>query len=362
MFRELTAGTVALATAVLLATGVTAQETARADPHRPARTTAERVDLSTVPTARGREDTRTVRTDRPFSMIGLTWNGPTPDRLRVRARTGKEWDEWHALEPLGTSHAPEARGHGHGSPAGATRARWTGPTSAVQVRARHGGADVTGRLRLIAIRPASAPAPEGPDARGPRPPVVTRAQWGADESLMRWPPQHAATTRAAVIHHTVETNDYTCAESARVVRGLYHYHAAELGWGDIGYQVLIDKCGTVFEGRTGGLDGHVIGGHTKGFNAQTFGVALLGNFQTARPSERALASAGAIAGWKLGTVGRDPLGRTTLVSGGGADNKYPEGTSVTLPRIFSHRDVSDTACPGRNLYARLDDIRKHAAG
>ncbi|NYH80383.1 uncharacterized protein with LGFP repeats [Actinopolyspora biskrensis] len=360
MFRELTAGTVALATAVLLATGVTAPETARATTRQAERTTAERVDLSTAPTARGRGDTRTVRTDRPFSMIGLTWNGPAPDLLRVRERAGTDWGRWHALEPLGASHAPEARGHG--TPEGATRARWTGPTSAVQVRARRGGADVTGRLRLIAIRPASAPAPDGPDARAARPPVVTRAQWGADESLMRWPPQHAETTRAAVIHHTVETNDYTCAESARVVRGLYHYHAAELGWGDIGYQVLIDKCGTVFEGRTGGLDGHVVGGHTKGFNAQTFGVALLGNFQTAQPSERALASAGSIAGWKLGTVGRDPLGKATLVSGGGKDNKYPEGTSVTLPRIFSHRDVSDTACPGRNLYARLDDIRRHAAG
>lgn len=361
MFRELTAGTVSVATAALLAaTGATSPETARAEPRQATRTTAERVDLSTAPTARGREDTRTVRTERPFSMIGLTWDGPAPDRLRVRERAGTGWGEWRALEPLGTAHAPAARGHD--SPDGATRARWTGPTSAVQVRARRGGADVTGRLRLVAIRPSSAPAPDAPDARGARPPVVTRAQWGADESLMRWPPQHAATTRAAVIHHTVETNDYTCAESARVVRGLYHYHAVELGWGDIGYQVLIDKCGTVFEGRTGGLDGHVVGGHTKGFNAQTFGVALLGDFRTARPSARALASAGAVAGWKLGTVGRDPLGQTTLVSGGGEGNEYPEGTSVTLPRVFSHRDVGDTACPGGNLYARLDDIRRHAAG
>ncbi|NHD18801.1 MULTISPECIES: N-acetylmuramoyl-L-alanine amidase [unclassified Actinopolyspora] len=369
MFRELTAGTVALATAVLLAGGVTDRETARAAPGPTTRTTAERVELSTAPTARGQRGARTVRTDRPFSMLGLTWDGPAPDRLRVRERAaGSRWGEWHALEPLSPAHAPEGRDRGdqgRGAPDGASRVRWVGSTSAVQVRARRGGADVTERLRLIAIRPATKPTPGGPDARdgrGARPPVVTRAQWGADENLMRWPPQHAATTRAAIIHHTVETNDYTCAESARVVRGLYHYHAVELGWGDIGYQVLIDKCGTVFEGRTGGLDGHVVGGHTKGFNAQTFGVALLGNFQTARPSERALAAAGNIAGWKLGTVGRDPLGRTTLVSGGGKDNKYPQGTSVTLPRVFSHRDVSDTACPGRNLYARLDDIRRHAAG
>ncbi|PRW63005.1 peptidoglycan recognition protein family protein [Actinopolyspora mortivallis] len=354
MFRALATATVVLTTTALLTAATTErqQDPARTDPER---TTAERVDLSTAPRSRAEPSTRTVRTRKPFSMVALTWSGPAPDRMLVRPHRPGGRGEWHRLAPLGRD-TPTGT-----APPTATRARWIGPTTAVRIRAQRAGRDVTGRLRLIAISPAATPVETAPEPRGPRPPVVTRADWGADESVMRWPPEYAATTRAAVIHHTVETNDYTCADSARVVRGLYHYHAVELGWGDIGYQVLVDKCGTLFEGRTDGLDRHVVGGHTRGFNAQTFGVALIGNFQTAVPSGRALRAAGAVAGWKLGTTGRDPRGETTLVSGGGQGNRYPEGTAVRLPRIFSHRDVGETACPGEHLYARLDRIREHAA-
>ncbi|ASU80713.1 hypothetical protein CDG81_00725 [Actinopolyspora erythraea] len=357
MLRGFIAGTIALAATALVTTGYAGSATEGRAPTR-GETTAVHRALSEVPGTRGSPGVRTVRTRQPFSMIAVTWDGRAPDRITARKWQDGRWSRWRELAPLSVS------GHGGASrsgPAGASGAWWTGPSSEVRIRASRAGEYVTGELELVAITPGTGePVRSEPGGRTARPPVVTRAGWSADESLMRWPPEYSATTRAAIVHHTVETNDYTCASSAEVVRGLYHYHAVELGWGDIGYHALVDKCGTIFEGRTDGLRRHVVGGHTKGFNGQTFGVALIGNFQTAAPTESALRSTGRIAGWKLGTVGRDPLGDTTLVSGGGKGNRYPEGTAVTLPRIFSHRDVGDTACPGDNVYARMDTIRQES--
>ena len=49
------------------------------------------------------------------------------------------------------------------------------------------------------------------------------------------------------------------------------------------------------------------------------------------------------------------------VSAGGGTSRYPEGTSVTVPAVMGHRDVGQTACPGRYLYGALDTVRSRAA-
>lgn len=352
-------GVAAVAAAVLLATTFTTtaragsghSPTGRTDPAP--RTTAERIALSGTSLSRQALPTREVHTDTPFSMVGLTWQGTAPGSMRIRHLEHDGWSTWTRLAP--SSNPGRSQVHG-------SEPMWTGPTTGIQVRASRAGRDVTGKLELVAISPGRtpAPAPRG-SARSTRPPVVTRAQWGADEDLMTWPPQYTPTTQAVIVHHTAETNDYTCEQSAEIVRGIYHYHAVELGWGDIGYQALVDKCGTIFEGRTGGLDDHVVGGHTQGFNGRTFGVAMMGSFGRIVPPRPMVDSVGAVAGWKLDKAGVDPQGTTTLVSGGGEGNRYPAGTAVPLPRIFAHRDVGETACPGRKGYAQLGTIRDRAA-
>ena len=84
-----------------------------------------------------------------------------------------------------------------------------------------------------------------------QPTIVSRAQWGADESMVKDPPEYIDKVSAVFVHHTVGTNDYSCAESPALVRGIMAYHVQSEKWNDLGYNFLVDKCGRIFEGRGG---------------------------------------------------------------------------------------------------------------
>ncbi|MEV0089206.1 N-acetylmuramoyl-L-alanine amidase, partial [Saccharopolyspora sp. NPDC050642] len=156
-------------------------------------------------------------------------------------------------------------------------------------------------------------------------------------------------------------NDYTCDQSAALVRGIYYYHSVTNGWGDIGYNALVDKCGTIFEGRTGGLHLPAIGAHTGGFNRHVFGISMIGDYDAVSPSAATLESVSQMIAWKLANSYADPLGGVTLVSAGGGTSKYAAGTPVTMPTIFAHRDVGRTSCPGNFGYNSLGSVRDRAA-
>ncbi|MER7010580.1 peptidoglycan recognition protein [Saccharopolyspora sp. NPDC000359] len=301
-----------------------------------------RIPLRDVPL--DRSQTREVHTPTSFDLVGFSWRGPAPDEVEVRTRGSGGWSEWTELEAT----------------AGGSEPLWTGPADTAQVRATRGGADATADLELIVINPGARPAPDADTRIDGSPPVVSRAQWGADEGLMTWAPEPTR-TRAVVVHHTAGTNDYDCAQSADIVRAIYRYHAVELQWGDIGYHALVDKCGTVFEGRAGGLRGDVVGGHARGFNQETFGVSMLGNYDRVTPSSKAVESVAEISAWKLGTAGVRADGRTELVAGPANNSHHPAGAVVALPTIFGHRDVSKTICPGQRGYEKLGLIRARAA-
>lgn len=331
--------------AIVFSSGLVVAPTAHADDHK--ETTVDRVALSSV--SADRAGVREVQPADAFRMVGVTWRGTAPDSVQLRHRDTGAWSPWTSLDPAGGAAA-----------ATGTEPLWTGNAIEVRVRATDDGRDVTDRLQLVTLDPGSADTP-APTTKDGRPPVVTRAQWGADESKMSWPPQSTPATKAVAVHHTAGSNDYSCQDSAALVRGIYQYHAVELGWGDIGYHVLVDQCGTMFEGRTGGLAGHVVGGHAAGFNRETFGVSMMGNHDQVEPSAATLESVSAITAWKLDESGVDPRAETTLVSTGGGTSRYPEGAEVPLPTVFAHRDVGNTVCPGRHGYAAMDRIRERAA-
>ncbi|MGA5129248.1 peptidoglycan recognition protein family protein [Streptomyces olivoreticuli] len=200
-----------------------------------------------------------------------------------------------------------------------------------------------------------------PDGRftASRPRIVTRAGWGADEGLRERAFAYTKTVKAAFVHHTASGNNYSCSESASVIRGIYRYHVVSSGWRDIGYNFLVDKCGTIYEGRAGGVAKPVMGAHTLGFNTNSMGIAVLGTFASSSPPNAAVNALSSLAAWKLGLFGVNPRGTATLVSGGG--NLFKKGTSVKLKAISGHRDGYATECPGDRLYSRLGTTRSAAA-
>ncbi|MFE0085733.1 N-acetylmuramoyl-L-alanine amidase, partial [[Kitasatospora] papulosa] len=211
-------------------------------------------------------------------------------------------------------------------------------------------------------------APPAPPSTAPQPPITSRADWGADESISPEEPGYlpGGKIKAVVVHHTAESNAYTCADGPAVVRGIYAYHVQQLGWKDLGYNFLVDKCGTVYEGRKGGIDRPVLGAHAYGFNTETTGISVLGTYTDAAPPQAAMASVARIAAWKLGQYGVDPAGTTTLTAGDSGLNYFgktwAKGAQLSFPVIHGHRDGYNTQCPGDAFYAQLGTIRSWAAG
>ncbi|WP_433801547.1 N-acetylmuramoyl-L-alanine amidase [Actinomycetospora sp. CA-084318] len=305
-------------------------------------------------------DARQASSPDPLKLVAVSWTGPTPDVIELRSRLANgTFGAWTRVDPV------DAERDGRRAAVAASEPVWVADSREVQVRAVDDGAPATARMALTSIDPATT----GNDARAVAaatsspglPKVVTRAQWGADEKLMTWPPEYTPTVRAVTIHHTAGTNAYTAADSAAIVRGIYAYHAKTLGWGDIGYNVLVDRFGTVFEGRKGGLERPVIAAHAGGFNRETFGIGMMGDFTSVAPPAAQIEATARLAAYKLGGLYRDPRATVTLTSAGGGTSKYPKGRAVTLPTVFAHRDVGATECPGNTGIRSMPTIRDRTA-
>ncbi|NUQ98621.1 MAG: peptidoglycan recognition protein [Streptomyces sp.] len=368
------------------------------------------------------------RTDtKQFSMLGVSWTDAGKRlhgtaQVRTRSLETGEWTGWKDLEAnVDPLEDPEAGADARG----ATEALWVGPSDGVQVQVVHkdgstssglpkglqvnlvdpgvataaeqkraepaayvagvipsGSALPTDSVTPTDLASASASAspstsastspsptattPTAPPSTVPEPPIVSRADWGADESLSPDPSEYNADVKAVFVHHTDGTNDYSCADSAAIVRGIYAYHTQTNGWNDIGYNFLVDKCGTIFEGRKGGVDLPVLGAHTYGWNRESAGIAVLGDYTTTSATNAALTSIARIAAWKLGQYHADPNSTVQLKAGATQTNyfgtSFTAGNSYTFNRISGHRDGYNTQCPGSSLYAQLPTIRAWASG
>ncbi|WP_405519920.1 peptidoglycan recognition protein [Streptomyces canus] len=194
---------------------------------------------------------------------------------------------------------------------------------------------------------------------GARPRIVTRRGWGADEGLRERKFVYTKKVKAAFVHHTASGNGYRCTQVPSLIRGIYRYHVKSMGWRDIGYNFLVDKCGNIYEGRAGGVARAVLGAHTLGFNTNSMGIAVVGSYGSKKPPAAVTNAVARLAAWKLGLYGANPKGKTYLKSGGG--NRYPKGKKVRLNVISGHRDGFATECPGRKLYRKLGSTRTTAA-
>ncbi len=187
--------------------------------------------------------------------------------------------------------------------------------------------------------------------------VISRAQWGADESLMTWTPEYARPQKF-IIHHTDDGSNWT-SDPAAAVRSIYYYHAVTNGWGDIGYNYLIDWEGNVYEGRAGGAQApfgqSVIGGHCYGWNTGSIGIAALGTYDTSDITSAMYKSFVWLINKKANEFFIDPEGSDYFVHYDFFNNDAP--VAGNPPNITGHRDDYPTDCPGAMLYAHIPQIR-----
>jgi hypothetical protein len=187
--------------------------------------------------------------------------------------------------------------------------------------------------------------------------IISRTEWGSDESISTWQPVYA-TPKKFIVHHTAGGDGGS--DPAATIRAIQYWHAVVNGWGDIGYNYLIDPAGRVYEGRKGG-DG-VIGAHAArdatcnqvrfgggnvgiNFNPGTIGISLLGNYETSQPTQAAIDALSNLIAEKGVLNGIQPAGSSDFL-----------GMS-SLPNVVGHGDVDCTLCPGQNLTPLLAQIR-----
>jgi len=285
-----------------------------------------------------------------FDLVGLHWRGSGGVELSTRSLSGS-WSAWRAAAPE-AEDLPDPRSREGRTLTGWTVGNpfWVGPSNAIRYR-------TTGRVtavRAFFVRSPQVRVPLRALAAAGAPAIVPRSAWGADESIRVGVPQYAAAVRFSIVHHTAGTNDYTRAQAPAIVRGIELYHVKSNGWNDIGYNFLVDRFGTVYEGRYGGIDQNVVGAHAKGFNTGSVGVAVIGSFESNSIPAAARDSLAALLSWRLDLAHVDPLTTLTAVSSG--SDRFPAGIPVFLRAVSGHRDTGLTACPGDALYAQLGEI------
>ena len=310
-----------------------------------------------------------------FGLVGITAAEPFDPATRIvmRVRQDGEWLPWMEL-PV-SEHMPDPNTEEGQRARYASEPVVTDGADGIQVRVDtpSGAVPADTQISLIdnPVRPedaaleSSLPASSA-QAAVRRPPIITREQWGADESLRSGKTTYSDSVKVAFVHHVVSTNDYTPAQAAQQMRNVYSWFTEGIQVNDFGYNFMVDRFGRLYEGRAGGMDRAVVGAHTSGFNAETFAVSFLGNADTLNPDaptkEKILDSISDLIAWKFELNDVNPLGSAVLTSAGpgpgqGTTSMYWPGEKVTSKTIAGHGDIGSTSCPGEFLRPTLNHIR-----
>ncbi len=281
------------------------------------------------------ERSRVLRAPGTFVRVGVMMDAHAPDAIELRTSTdGVTWTAWQAPTLVfdeGGSYA------GHvDAPAGSTHFEYrlsdpARPPSWLLLE------DVESLGEPSApLEPVTAPGP-GPagvatrrDALAAFPTVLPRSAWGARAPTCR----SLTNPYRMVVHHTASpTNDSMTPEQR--LRQTQAYHMDTRGYCDIAYNFLMSRDARVWEGRGDG----VLGGHTLNQNAGNMALCLIGTYTSDRLTPQQECAA---AGWMAWQSSR-------------------HGIALTRTNIKGHREWGATACPGDQVFARLDALVQQAA-
>jgi hypothetical protein len=329
---------------------------------------------SSIPTTVTAGWTASVDVTNGSQAIGVTWTGSPTGEVEIRGLGASGWTAWNEIHanptegPDGTGRriSEDQDGEGSGDDTSGDLVWFGGGVDRVELRVASGPlSDVT--IEAMQYRPPQDPttwqtAFQMPvaGAADTKPAIRPRSEWETEgwayenDDCGSGPKTAAGGVKYGVVHHTVNANTYSQADVPGMLASIYRFHTQSRGWCDIAYNFVIDRFGRIWEGRTGSIEGAIVGGHATGFNTNSVGVSFLGQHNpgdtpaAVAPTSAQLDAAGQVIGWKLGQNAMPASGTVTA----------PDGS--TIKRIVGHRDVGSTSCPGDLLWSQLETIRTKA--
>ena len=331
-----------------------------------------------------RESARTtdpIEAPIPFVGLGLSGTGDEPEvRIRTLDRDG-QWSAWVDVELMDPYDGPDPEsaeaGQSDGDDGWWSDAIWAGESTHVQLEIAGAdpdsidvtftdtaGLSETATQRLTRWFRSLQPAQQAEASTVPAgaPDIKTRADWGANENWRSGTPTERE-VKHGVLHHTATKNDYTREEAPQQIRNMYHWHTVgNNGWNDLGYNFVIDRFGTIWEGRYGGVEKGIQGAHAGGWNSGSFGVALMGNFNSATPQVEALESIADLFAWKYAIHGLDPDPDARVWQNNASIRTLEGHRNVRSQYIeWSTSDSFRTDCPGERLHWQTSTLRNSIA-
>ncbi len=315
-----------------------------------------------------------IATSRPFSHLLPHYVGEVPKGgsvgLDVRfGKDGQNWGDWQPTDLEDVSNPLRDRAGERfvnlvtvprsSDTVGGTNATASFAQARLRLRGSGNLSPRISKLTLSFIDAGNSGAVTSQPAGGQKPPVISRSSWGAPDGQQSptWLPLYQQATHI-IIHQTGTSN--TATDWAAEVRALWFAQAKVRGWGDLGYNFLIDPLGNIYEGRAGG--DNVVGGAAYPFSNGSVTVALLGSYLTNAPSDVQGAALVRLLGWKVNQLGLDPQGSSKIT----AYLACGQSTTVDKPSIAGARDYAGEGCnstfnnstsPGDGVYNQLDRIR-----
>jgi hypothetical protein len=188
--------------------------------------------------------------------------------------------------------------------------------------------------------PDAAPLPPPPQYNRPAPVTTPTRTWngpvtytGSIIPRSRWTNQGVIAARInpmtsvkrITVHH--EGNAfYGSSDQSAIARRLSNIRSGHInrrpeGFADIGYHYIVDPAGRVWAGR----DLRYQGAHVERNNENNLGIMVMGNFEEQQPTRAQLETLEAFVVDQMHTY------------------------NVPANRVFTHREIGKSVCPGRNL-------------
>lgn len=185
-------------------------------------------------------------------------------------------------------------------------------------------------------RTITSPVPPRPvqASMASTPSINPKSAWTSVRPIVSRAERMNGISRITVHHSAIPAVGLTDRSAIiRQLQGIQREHMHRRGepFADIGYHYVIDPTGQIWEGRPLSLQG----AHVANQNEHNLGIMCMGNFDRHSPTQAQLAV----------------LNRFLA----GEMRRY----SVPLNRVYTHRELGRSSCPGNNLQRFMVSVRSN---